>query len=533
MSDILYDSNKYTIRLLNNKFTDDKFQIKLYDDLLSIQRIDTKCGWYQDLVFNLYNKLECKNKLLHIGKSDLNELSVPIDMGLQQTSPSIPICVGMAAVPPRFNAEDFLYRIDHILYGQTYEVDKLYITVPKVFNRFQECLSLSVLDKLRTNAKIEIIETDIDYGPASKFLGPLIYKRADIYNKFLVLLDDDRYYNNNLIENLFEAHKTQPSIEMITSDWLLFFDQNYIDLSNNYFKTRIEKRYMPGGFTGFALHLTDRRTIDSIVEYTLDKLNNIKDAFLHDEGILLGYIYKYNTDIMVVSHKSTYDTKRSEEHYALCTNGWIRKNIENNIIKDDKISQLNDLFKTQSKIQPIDIVQGGDVDLGVVSSAKIKDYDGLLFYDIFNNNVLINKILNNNIEIKDVYLLGSNIEIDENKYNISYIDRSIDCRDSQFATNTNYMIYKYTDMFLFLNLGTDVAVKWLLGLPTLLKFKQLILCFYDFIDGDIDSYIFLLQKLNRTHDLVYKSVSNIGFNEDITNRHGLSNIISVTFVRRS
>ena len=112
---------------------------------------------------------------------------------------------------------------------QTYPIENMFIVIAKKYKRFKETISDEIINELKQINKVIIIMLDEDYGPASKYLGPLIHHNNIIKDNLLVIIDDDRTYNKNLVRNFSIAYNSyaNPNITFSSGYWWEYFDKKY------------------------------------------------------------------------------------------------------------------------------------------------------------------------------------------------------------------------------------------------------------------------------------------------------------------
>jgi hypothetical protein len=334
-----YESNNYIITLYKFKYLD-TFIFNYYEDnnTLYVKRTDSNEGWGAKLMLNIYSIKENYNYLIYVGTSVTNEIYKKIDLKEKKCY------VALSTIPSRIKLPIFLENIKSIISEQTYPIEKIYLTISKKYKRFNETIDNNIIEKIRSISKIEIIIED-DYGPASKYLGPLINKYEELKDNILIIIDDDRKYNKNMIKHFVIGYNSNPNITYSSGLWEKYFSKNYNNISDDfleielYKETNINKFYYGnglGGFYGFALKVNN---LDNFIKYNLNILKRIPNSFYHDEGIILGYL-KYNEEIiMYLNHKGCNFIKE-ELIDALCNS-----NIINRGIIEKEILQITNLEK--------------------------------------------------------------------------------------------------------------------------------------------------------------------------------------------
>ena len=150
------------------------------------------------------------------------------------------IIVSLTTIPPRFN---FLYLTINSIINQTVKPDKIIIHIPEKYNNFFY-EKLPVLPKdCEDSVNIIINQKTKDYGPITKLLG--LYDSLEFCNisddDVIIVIDDDRIYNKNLISNFLQYHELDKS-KVLTAAGL-----DIEILSKNSIKTKNKKKYNQGG----------------------------------------------------------------------------------------------------------------------------------------------------------------------------------------------------------------------------------------------------------------------------------------------
>ena len=150
----------------------------------------------------------------------------------------------------------------------------------------------------------------------------------------LVIIDDDRIYNKNVIKNFVTAHNSYPSVKFITGLWTTYFDKNYKAMHPDYLDIHLKKEINNnkitygdgvGGFYGFCLNIIDNE-FDDFIKYNHTILNKIKKSCFHDEGIILGYIKVKEEHILYLKHIGCYFINMKEPDALWKSNLVDRKN---------------------------------------------------------------------------------------------------------------------------------------------------------------------------------------------------------------
>ena len=353
--DIVVDFSKIDYAYINNYWENENFKIKVkpnieYDKFkivyfeesstVYVKRTDVDEGWGLNLILKFNNKKYNEKFLIYIGNTDKNEIFKKISTYLPK------IYVGISTIPSRANSRIFINNLKDFIKNQVIKIDKIFITVPKKYNRFKDNLNQETINNLNEISNVEIINIEKDYGPGSKYLGPLINKYEVLKDNLLIIIDDDRLYNKNLIRNLLMAHNSFPDCQFYTGLWSYFFNKEYKNLNDEFVEMNLKKennnvdiKYGSGvgGFFGFGIFINK---LDKFIEYNLKMLDLIKDSLYHDEGIILGYLKYLKEKILFIKHIGCLDFK-GESPDALCESKLCdRKKLEKEIVYITNIQKL-------------------------------------------------------------------------------------------------------------------------------------------------------------------------------------------------
>jgi hypothetical protein len=329
-----YKSDNYIVTLYENKFND-KFMIYLFEEnsTIYVKRVDTNSGWGQSLMLNVYSIYDDYNYIIYIGSSKENDVYKKLDLIRKKCF------ISLTTIPSRVVLPSFIENVNHILNNQTYEIEYLFITLAKKYKRFDSVIDENIIKELQNIPKVIVIMSDCDYGPASKYLCPLINYYQILKDNILVVIDDDRKYNKNLLRNFMIGYNSFPNIIFSSGLWNMYFDKNYRNIDENFLEIELYKEYNNnkfhygqglGGFFGFAIKVNN---LDNFINYNLSILNRIPKSFYHDEGIILGYL-KYNESyILYLKHYGcNYIDKEMVD--ALCTSNYVdRGSVEKEILR--------------------------------------------------------------------------------------------------------------------------------------------------------------------------------------------------------
>jgi hypothetical protein len=336
-----FDYEKYTITLNNFKHND-IFNIKYYEDseTIYIKRLDSNEGWGGNLILNILDKNNSKNFIIHIGSSITNEIYKKITLIERK------VYIALTTIPSRIKLLQFFENIQNLINTQTYPIEKIFITIPQNYKRFTEPISDKIINKLKDIEKIEIISITNDLGPASKYLGPLLNKYEELEENILIIIDDDRFYNKNLIQHFVIGYNSYPNIVFSSGFWKEYFNKNYQYLDEEYInmhifrENNISKFYYGqglGGFFGFALRV---HQLEEFIQYNIKILERLPKSFYHDEGIILGYLKYKEENILYLNHKGC-NYIENEMVDALCKSNLVDRGlIEKEILQVTNLEKL-------------------------------------------------------------------------------------------------------------------------------------------------------------------------------------------------
>jgi hypothetical protein len=333
-----YESSNFIITLFENKYND-KFKLFFYEDnnTIYLKRLDAKKGWGQILMLNIFDIKKSHNFIIYIGSSINNEIYKKIDLTIHKCY------IALTTIPSRIKLPIFIENIKDILNKQKDNIENIFITIPLKYKRFNEIVDDKIIHSLNEIPKVIIIRPEDDYGPASKYLGPLIHNYKDVKNNILIIIDDDRKYNKNLVRNFKIAYNSFPNITFSSGLWSEYFNKSYKKMNEDYLELQLYKEKNDntfyygqglGGFFGFAIHV---KNIEKFINYNILILNKLPKSFYHDEGIILGYLKSKEEKILYLKHYGC-NYIVDEMVDALC-----KSNIINRGVIEKEILQITNL----------------------------------------------------------------------------------------------------------------------------------------------------------------------------------------------
>ena len=335
-----YESSNFKINIYDNK-NPDLFEILFYEDnnTIYVKRLDSELGWGQLLILNLYDIKNDNNYIIYIGSSIKNEIYKKIDLKIKKTY------IALTTIPSRIKQPIFIENLKDLIENQQDKIENIFITIPYKYKRFTETIPDEIIDQLMIMPKVIIIRTEEDYGPASKYLGPLIHHYKEVKDNILIIIDDDRKYNKNLVRNFNIAFDSFPNTTFSSGLWSEYFNKDYKKMDDNYLELNLYKEENNnkfhngqglGGFYGFAIYV---KNIEKFINYNLYILNRIPKSFFHDEGIIIGYLKYKEETILYLKHVGC-NFIDSELSDALCNSNLVNRNLV-----EKEILQITNLEK--------------------------------------------------------------------------------------------------------------------------------------------------------------------------------------------
>ena len=112
------------------------------------------------------------------------------------------IYVSLTTIPQRVKN---LYKSVESLLKQSKKPDKIFVNIPKKYERFNEVIEDDQIPKI-SNKIVEITRCE-DYGPGTKLLGSLNKLEK---NSLIILADDDNIYEDYMIERFYHYYSIAP-----------------------------------------------------------------------------------------------------------------------------------------------------------------------------------------------------------------------------------------------------------------------------------------------------------------------------------
>lgn len=220
-------------------------------------------------------------------------------IGLNQEKRDKEIVISLTSFPGRIAD---VWIVIECLFRQTYKADKIILWIDK--ERFNiEDLPSRLKDQMKRGLEIRLVE---DLRSHTKYY----YALKEYNNSFVITVDDDCYYPENLIENLMKIHREYPNSIAANRIHKIQFDDNlilpYKKWSHNYSpKNRVNGPYLLTGVSGvlYPPNLFDAPFFDTAV--FLEKCKFADDMWLSVNAFRLGINIasnsKFNKDMIAIS----------------------------------------------------------------------------------------------------------------------------------------------------------------------------------------------------------------------------------------
>jgi len=350
-----YEDEEIVISLAPHPFPD-RFEIKFdgKSRVATVRRLDADSGWGQDLRLVVLDKPSGKKTTVRVGPSFSNLASASTEgehshnisfrMSRDQMDSAFPkkrkVYLALATIPSRIKRPIFFKQLESLIEGQSMPADKVFVTVAEKYKRLGDStVDEESLSRLKGYDKVDVIVTE-DYGPACKYMGPLIHRKEEIEGGLLVVVDDDRFYNPNLIRHFSVGFDLYPKCRFASGDGSLYFRAGYESMSEEAVGFRMNKGSgCLEGFYGFCMRV---ESLEEFVEYHKVILERIPKSFFHDEGISKVYIGAKKAEFLLLDHMGCMRIAQ-EPPDALCQTtpvgrGWIEEEIARLTLEEGLLS---------------------------------------------------------------------------------------------------------------------------------------------------------------------------------------------------
>ena len=172
------------------------------------------------------------------------------------------IYISISTIPPRLKNLNESVRS---LLNQTRKPDKIFINIPYKYKRFSETIEDNQIPKFDSSI-VEVTRCE-DCGPGTKLLGSLNKLEK---NSLVILVDDDHFYEDYMIEKLFYFYSKAPNN------------------AYSFFVYPLENFPVAQGADGFAINTNHLIGIKNFYEQVV---KNYKELFLNDDLWISYFLY--------------------------------------------------------------------------------------------------------------------------------------------------------------------------------------------------------------------------------------------------
>ena len=226
------------------------------------------------------------------------------------------IYISISTIPPRLKNLNESIRS---LLNQTRKPDKIFINIPYKYKRFSETIEDNQIPKFDSSV-VEVTRCE-DCGPGTKLLGSLNKLEK---NSLVILVDDDHFYEDYMIEKLFYFYSKAPNN------------------AYSFFVYPLENFPVAQGADGFAINTNHLIGIKNFYDKVV---KDYKELFLNDDLWISYFLYffKKNKIFSLQEHLEKDATGRPSLIYTqrIITSGLIQtygKNLIEAVNKRDEIS---------------------------------------------------------------------------------------------------------------------------------------------------------------------------------------------------
>ena len=174
------------------------------------------------------------------------------------------IYVSLTTIPQRVKN---LYKSVESLLKQSKKPDKIFVNIPKKYERFNEVIEDDQIPKI-SNKIVEITRCE-DYGPGTKLLGSLNKLEK---NSLIILADDDNIYEDYMIEKFYHYYSIAP------------------ENAYSFYVHPLGNFGIGQGADGFAINTNHLKGIKKFY-YTVVK--DYKELFLYDDLWISYFLYYF------------------------------------------------------------------------------------------------------------------------------------------------------------------------------------------------------------------------------------------------
>jgi len=242
------------------------------------------------------------------------------------------VVASYTTLPSRY---DVLKQSILSLHNQTYKLDAIYLTLPKIAKRLNKEYP-PIPDDLKELCTV--VTVDEDFGPITKIYGGLISEKDD--NTIIISCDDDVIFKSNFVEVLLSYHNKYPKTIICGTGALIRRGLWCISIVSS-----VEPFDNIKGFSGFNVPKEGRK-VDLI--FGVAGVMYVRGMFPSNEN-LFEELFKYSTIDDAIFHNDD----------VLISGYMSKKGIERRVFYDiPSITHVNgndalsgDLFKMLSRLQ--------------------------------------------------------------------------------------------------------------------------------------------------------------------------------------
>ena len=172
------------------------------------------------------------------------------------------IYISISTIPPRLKNLNESVRS---LLNQTRKPDKIFINIPYKYKRFSETIEDNQIPKFDSSI-VEVTRCE-DCGPGTKLLGSLNKLEK---NSLVILVDDDHFYEDYMIEKLFYFYSKAPNN------------------AYSFFVYPLENFPVAQGADGFAINTNHLIGIKNFYDKVV---KDYKELFLNDDLWISYFLY--------------------------------------------------------------------------------------------------------------------------------------------------------------------------------------------------------------------------------------------------
>ena len=172
------------------------------------------------------------------------------------------IYISISTIPPRLKNLNESVRS---LLNQTRKPDKIFINIPYKYKRFSETIEDNQIPKFDSSI-VEVTRCE-DCGPGTKLLGSLNKLEK---NSLVILVDDDHFYEDYMIEKLFYFYSKAPNN------------------AYSFYVYPLENFPVAQGADGFAINTNHLIGIKNFYEQVV---KDYKELFLNDDLWISYFLY--------------------------------------------------------------------------------------------------------------------------------------------------------------------------------------------------------------------------------------------------